>query len=109
MNPKHLSWLDERNAWGSNMASNNEMGITSVVFVCVGVGGGGCELALLWMLTDRDQHAAHRRSTNNLCIYMQWTCLCYMYRFMLTYIKSKMCVCVCEWIDESAIHKNTTT
>lgn len=48
MNPKHSSWLDECNAGGSNMASNNEMGITSVVCVCVGGGGRvtycGCSL-----------------------------------------------------------------
>lgn len=68
MNPKHSSWLDECNAGGSNMASNNEMGITSVVCVCVCWRRGVCEF-LLWMLTDRDQQPACRRSTNNPCMY----------------------------------------
>lgn len=54
----------------------------------------GGELVLLWMLTDRDQQPAHRRSTNNHCMYEVdvFGCACYTYRLLLT--NKKMSVCV---------------
>lgn len=56
MNPKHSSWLVECNAWGSNMASNNELGISHI---CVLEEGSwlycGCPLT---------ETKTHKRSTN---------------------------------------------